>query len=186
MTKYELKHGENYSYVENVLSDDEIKYLMNHWDNIDIGTVLIGTNGWDVWSDKKTVIDINSRYVEIVGIPKHNIDFLSEKIKTIFSLVVDYDFGIEGPHYFTKYPTGGFHSRHKDGGTHNNVTRDKVITIQLTDENEYEGGDLIINGEMAPRSKGTFILYSGMDPHEVTKVTEGERYSITECAGERE
>jgi hypothetical protein len=185
MTKYELKHGENYSYVENVLSDDEIKYLMNHWDNIDIGTILIGTNEWDVWSPKKTIIDKGYRLVEIVGVQKNTIDFLSEKIINIFNLIIDYDFGIEGPHYFTKYPTGGFHSLHRDGGTHNDVTRDKVITIQLTDENQYKGGDLIINGEMAPRSKGTFILYSGMDPHEVTKVTEGERYSITECAGER-
>ncbi len=185
MSKYELKHGENYSYVENVLSDDEIKYLMNHWDNIDISTILTGSYEWDVWSPNKTIIDKGHRLVEIVGIPKHNIGFLSEKIKTIFSLVVDYDFGIEGPHYFTKYPTGGFHTPHKDGGTYNDVTRDKVITIQLTDENEYKGGDLIINGEMAPRSKGTFIVYSGMDLHEVTKVTKGERFSITECAGER-
>ena len=51
MTDYELKHGENFSYVENVLSDTEIDILMNYWENIDIGTVLIGTNEWDVWSD---------------------------------------------------------------------------------------------------------------------------------------
>lgn len=186
MTDYELKHGENFSYVENVISNEEIDILMNYWGNIDIGTVLIGTNQWDVWSPKKTVIDKDFRLVEIVGIPKNKISFLSEKIKTIFSIVVDYDFGIEGPHYFTKYTTGGFHTLHVDGGTYNNVTRDKVITIQLTDGQEYEGGDLIINGEVAPRKKGTFILYSGMDPHEVTEVTKGERFSITECAGERE
>jgi len=184
MSKYELKHRENFSYVENVISDEEINILMNHWMGIEIGDV-IDKGFWDVWSPKKTHINQPNRHVEIVGIPVDSIKFLSDKIKSIFSLILKYDFGIEGPHYFTKYPTGGFHSKHTDLGVHNGVKRNKVITIQLTDGDDYIGGDLIINEEIAPRTKGTFILYNGNDPHEVTKVTEGVRFSITECAGEK-
>jgi hypothetical protein len=185
MVDYILNHGENFSYVENVISDEEIDILMNHWGKLEFGHELIDDNKWDVWSPYKTSILHQLRKVEIVGLPVDDIPFITKKIKEVFSLILDYDFNIEGPHYFTKYPTGGFHSLHRDGGIHNDVTRDKVITIQLTDENQYEGGDLIINGEIAPRSKGTFIIYSGNDPHEVTKVTRGHRYSITECAGKK-
>ena len=184
MSKYNLKHGEHFSYIENVISDEEIDRLMNHWENIDIGEVIDYAN-WDVWSPKKTYIKHPLRHVEIVGVPVGGIEFLSDRIRSIFSLTLKYDFGIEGPHYFTKYPTGGFHAEHTDFGVHNGVERNAVITIQLTDSNDYTGGDLVINGESAPRTKGTFILYNGNDPHEVTKVTDGIRFSITECAGEK-
>lgn len=184
MINYELKHGDNFSYVENVFSRGQIQYLLDYWKTIEVGEVLIGSNEWDVLSPNKTSINTYLRDVVIVGIPIDKIPFLSNKIKDIFSMVVDYGFGIEGPHYFTYYNTNGFHSEHTDFGVHNNVLRDKVITIQLTDGDNYEGGDLIINGEVAPRDIGTFIIYSGNDPHEVTEVTRGNRYSITECAGE--
>lgn len=184
MTDYELKHGENFSYVENVLSDTEIDYLLHYWEGIELRHQLIGTNEWDVWSPYKSSVSHAGREVEIFGLPVDEIPFISEKIKNVFSIILDYEFGIEGPHYFTYYPLSGFHGLHKDGGVHNDVRRDKVVTIQLTNGENYEGGDLIINGEVAPRDKGTFILYSGMDFHEVTKVTKGHRFTITECAGE--
>jgi hypothetical protein len=185
MKDYNIKHGDNFSYVENVISNDEINQLMEHWNNTFTRDILTDSNEWDTKSPYKTLIDISGRNVEILGIPEYTFKFLSEKIKEVFSLVIDTDFGIEGPHYFTKYPVGGHHSIHTDYGTYNGVVRDKVITIQLTDGTDYQGGDLIIKGEVAPRSRGTFILYDGGDPHEVTKVTKGQRFSITECAGEK-
>lgn len=184
MSKYTLKYGENFSYVENVISDEEIDKLMDHWMGIDVGEVIEHAN-WNVWSPKKTNIKHPLRHVEIVGVPVGSIDFLSDKIRSVFALILKYDFGIEGPHYFTKYPMGGFHAEHTDFGVHNGVERNAVITIQLTDGNDYTGGNLVINGEIAPRTKGTVILYDGNDLHEVTKVTKGIRFSITECAGEK-
>ena len=181
---YALKTRDNFSYVEGVISDEEIDILMKYWESIDTSPEIMDSNMWDVRSTRKTVIHSIPRRVEIVGIPVDAIGFLSEKIESVFSMYSDYKFGIEGPHYFTKYPTGGYHTLHIDEGIYNNVKRDMVITIQLSDGKEYSGGDLIINGEVAPRSKGTFILYRGTDPHEVTVIDSGERFSITECAGE--
>lgn len=185
ISNYELKHGDNFSYVENVLTDSEIDYLLHHWEKLEFGHELIDDNKWDVWSPYKTSIFHQLREVEIVGLPIDDIPFITKKIKEVFSLILDYDFDIEGPHYFTSYPLNGFHGNHKDFGIHNGVHRDKVITVQLTDGDDYDGGDLIINEEVSPRGKGTFIIYSGNDPHEVTKVTRGHRYSITECAGKK-
>ena len=169
----------NFVQVNNVFSDKEIELLLDRWESI---PVLHQSNGnWDTLSEGKTEIKSHNREVEIVGIPDGEIKFLSEKIRNVFSFVLDEEFGVEGPHYFTKYNVGGFHGEHTDLGVVNGVKRDRVITIQLNDN--YEGGELILGGEVAPKSKGSVIIYRGDMVHEVTRVTSGERFVITECAG---
>jgi hypothetical protein len=174
---------EDFIYYNNIFSDDEINELMLYWSTIDI-KYHSDKNIWDTSSEFKTKIESQIRNVEIVGISIDKIPFLTKRIFESFSRIIN-DFSMEGPHYFTRYPLGGFHSSHIDSGIINNVSRDKVITIQLSDENSYEGGDLIINGIKAPRTKGSIILYNGNVLHEVTPVTKGDRFAITECAGER-
>lgn len=170
--------------INNVFTNDEIDILMDYWYQIEIKH-HIETNLWNTLSEFKTKIQCPSRNVEIVGIPLDTIPFLTKKINQSFSNVLSGDFGLEGPHYFTKYPTGGFHSEHKDFGVINGVSRNKVVTIQLTDGDSYIGGDLIINGKVVTRNKGSVIIYNGSDKHEVTPVTDGVRFSITECAGDK-
>jgi PKHD-type hydroxylase len=56
------------------------------------------------------------------------------------------------------------------------------MTIQLTDPDEYEGGDLqfMINQRVvtAPREKGTIIVFPSFILHRVTEITKGTRESI--------
>ena len=184
MSNLLIQHSSNFSYITNVFDDDEIEILHQHWEKIPI-LHNNDKNYWDKLSEGKTKIVSSVRNVEIVGIPVNKFDFLSEKIEYIFSLFIDGEFGIESPHYFTKYPTGGYHKKHQDNRIVNNVIRSKVITIQISDENSYNGGELVINGEVAPKYKGCVIIYNSHDFHEVTTVTKGVRYSITECAGEK-
>jgi hypothetical protein len=169
----------NFVRVKNVFSNEEIELLLDKWESIPI--LHQSNRKWDTLSKGKTEIKSHNRKVEIVGIPDGEIKFLSEKIRDVFSFVLEGEFGIEGPHYFTKYNVGGFHKPHTDLGTVNEVERNKVITIQLNDD--YEGGELIIGGEIAPKDKGSVIIYKGDMTHGVTKVTRGERFVITECAG---
>lgn len=173
----------DFIYFNNIFSDNEIDELISYWSTIDVKHHS-DKNIWNTSSEFKTKIESQNRNVEIVGIPIDKIPFLTNRIKESFSRIIN-DFGLEGPHYFTKYPLGGFHSSHIDSGIINGVSRDKVITIQLSDEDSYEGGDLIINGTKTPRTKGSIILYNGNVLHEVTPITKGERFAITECAGER-
>ena len=63
------------------------------------------------------------------------------------------------------------------GKTH----RYKTVLIQLSDENDYEGGDLVCNygGEMIlPRGQGAAIAYPSYALHGVKPVTKGTRYSL--------
>lgn len=76
----------------------------------------------------------------------------------------------------------GHYDFHMDIGNSNMSTRKISVSIQLTDENDYEGGDLEImtcrEVVKAPREKGTIILFPSYFVHRVTNVTKGQRQSL--------
>ena len=79
-------------------------------------------------------------------------------------------------------PKGEFYKMHMDFGPDIHMTRKLSITVQLSDENSYDGGDLIIyySGEhyIAPKAKGTVIVFDSRLTHEVTPIIKGERHSL--------
>tara|TARA_B100001250_G_scaffold191211_1_gene164313 strand:- start:270 stop:944 length:675 start_codon:yes stop_codon:yes gene_type:complete len=90
----------------------------------------------------------------------------------------------------TKYKKGDYYKKHIDFGFDRDQlahTRKLSSTLQLSDSNEYEGGDFILHIDgfvqhesvvKVPRSKGTLIVFDSRVPHEVTPVTSGNRYSV--------
>jgi PKHD-type hydroxylase len=55
------------------------------------------------------------------------------------------------------------------------------MSLQLSDPNDYEGGDLVIHtgiSETLPKQKGMAIFFPSYTLHEVIPVTKGERYSL--------
>ncbi len=71
---------------------------------------------------------------------------------------------------------------HLDFGIGAASNRKLSIVIQLSDPDDYEGGDLefrINNTTVkAPRDKGTAIIFPSFIMHRVTKITKGTRYSM--------
>ena len=83
----------------------------------------------------------------------------------------------------SKYSVGEFYGEHRDFGTNDDsITRKLSLTVQLSDEDSYEGGDLIFfNGSIkdkAPRGKGSVIVFDSRLFHEITPVIKGTRYSL--------
>ena len=92
----------------------------------------------------------------------------------------------------SKYSKDDFYQRHIDYGEGKSLTRKLSLTIQLSDENDYEGGDLkfytgIWNPRIetseetyaqASRGKGSVIVFDSRSIHEVTPITSGTRYSL--------
>ena len=85
----------------------------------------------------------------------------------------------------SRYSEGKFYKKHRDYTNtreSNAFTRKLSITVQLSDENDYEGGDLIFynssDNNKAPRGKGSVIVFDSRLYHEVTPVTKGVRYSL--------
>ena len=66
------------------------------------------------------------------------------------------------------------------------VHRKLSMTIQLSDDNDYEGGDFIFQKNLIDippdskklRAKGTILVFPSFLPHAVTPVTKGERKSL--------
>ena len=174
-------HNSSYLVKYNFLTVDEVDSLLDYWNSISEVSIL-SNNSWDM--DRKVINDISikGRKVRITGVQKELFKTISNKIESLFKSVLGVDASVEYPHYLAEYSQGSFHGLHYDK-LPEMWFRDKVVTIQLSDSNEYEGGDLIIGDEIAPRDKGCAIIYNGKDLHQVTKVTKGTRFSLTECAG---
>ena len=87
---------------------------------------------------------------------------------------------------FSKYNEGCFYGKHTDYGDNDaHRTRKLSLSLQLSDENEYEGGELILYNHLnnnniitACKSKGSLIVFDSRIAHEVTTVTSGTRYSL--------
>ena len=63
------------------------------------------------------------------------------------------------------------------------LVRKLSFTLQLSDPDEYEGGNVQLLNDggkkyIAPRQRGTIVLFDSRTPHRVLKVTKGTRRSI--------
>jgi len=83
---------------------------------------------------------------------------------------------------FTKYEApGGYYGKHVDAAGTVPV-RKLSFTLQLSDPNEYEGGDLCLYFNDEPirvnRKQGFVAVFPSWALHEVEPVTKGTRYSL--------
>lgn len=96
-----------------------------------------------------------------------------------------YHFDLRGfmePLQLAQYGIGDFFDWHLDFGIGESSTRKLSLSIQLSEPEEYEGGDLEfrINNKVvkAPRTAGTAIIFPSFIMHRVTEITKGHRHSI--------
>jgi len=77
-----------------------------------------------------------------------------------------------------KYKIGSFFKKHKDNNIESTKHRKQSVVIQLSEESDYEGGELIISNKVANKTIGNTIVFDSGLIHEVTKLTKGTRYSF--------
>ena len=68
-----------------------------------------------------------------------------------------------------------------DSGPGTPTTRKLSVSVQLSDENDYEGGQLLINdGNVLAASleQGSINVFPSYLQHTVTEVTKGNRWAI--------
>ncbi len=82
---------------------------------------------------------------------------------------------------FTKYVDGDVIHWHIDTGTDVASTRKISLSVQLSAPTEYEGGTFEMFPEGEPtfaRNQGSVIVFPSYLTHRVTRITNGERYSL--------
>ena len=84
---------------------------------------------------------------------------------------------------FTEYPEGGFYDWHMDTDVnmqHEPPVRKISMTLLLSPENQFEGGDLelMTPGKKANMKQGHAILFASFLNHRIAPVTRGVRQSL--------
>jgi PKHD-type hydroxylase len=98
---------------------------------------------------------------------------------------------VTDPIHYVIYPEDGGHlDWHMDVGAFNVNRRKLAMTVQLSDPNEYEGGDLQIwGGGQEPlsvkRNKGDVTVFPTFLLHRVTPITRGQRKILVFWTGGR-
>lgn len=167
----------NYYYFEKAFNDDEIKKIIELSKKYKSNDGCVGEN-----------VDYSYRRSNITWIPQ---TAESENIYTkIFELVKKanknmWNFNLT--HFKEQLQLGeyieneGHYDWHMDVGA-NSSTRKLSVSIQLSEPEEYEGGDLnfFINRETltAPKTKGTVIIFPSFFMHKVAMVRKGVRKSL--------
>lgn len=89
------------------------------------------------------------------------------------------------PLQFSRYESGKYYNNHIDFTLNPNTfshTRKLSLSLQLSNEDDYVGGDLILampDGEVKiSRKKGTIVVFDSRIIHRVTTVESGTRYSL--------
>jgi PKHD-type hydroxylase len=86
---------------------------------------------------------------------------------------------------FAKYSVGDGFGWHLDAGGGQTSTRKLSMSVQLSDGEEYAGGDLefcACSQLEARRRRGTIIVFPSFLAHQVTPVTQGTRCSLVAWA----
>ena len=78
---------------------------------------------------------------------------------------------------FIQYNKGDYFEPHTDTPYSTDPSTHRIYTliIQLSDTNEYSGGDLKVEGEVGLRSRGAVTIFRSNKVHELTKVFSGQR-----------
>ena len=167
------------------------------------------TNLFAFWNDAfskeecQTIIDIAKDKGLIKGTTKGKSDVRDSKISWLYPIddmdwafrrVTDitlnlnerffkFDlFGINEGFQFTNYEApSGKYGKHVDRGI-NLPVRKLSISIQLSNPEKYEGGELYLydydKGTVMDKTQGTLIIFPSYVLHEVTPVTKGTRNSL--------
>ena len=174
----------NYYWFKEGFSLDEIKSIE------DISTDFPFEEATTVSSDSNIEFGLNEE------VRKSQIKWLLLNSKTdwIYNKIVDmaieanttWEFNlhsiIDSIQYTEYYEGGGHYDWHVDIGPQNISHRKVSVTIQLSDSDEYEGGDLELwsgsGYHIMPRGKGVSTFFPSFTMHRITPVTKGTRKSL--------
>ena len=184
-----LNDPQNYYWYKHGFSKEELEKVYNGVSSLPFeGATLLGNQ--DVNEIKKI------RSSSVKWIPKNDewmwlYNKLMDMAMTANEALWNFDL-ISAPELiqYTEYydVEGGHYSWHQDIGIGSGSHRKVSITVQLSEANEYEGGDLEMwkGGDdyvTAERGAGVVFIFPSYMMHRVTKVTRGTRRSFVLWVG---
>lgn len=182
--------------VYNFLTDEEINVILNSVDKTKLSSgKLMEEQSKPSYLQYETKPDVNNDHrksnIAWINYNKTNIP-LKNIFKKIYNQIIEVNetqFGFDltdvEPFQFTSYLVGEYYKQHLDLDNNlnaGNLQRKLSFSIQLSDENDYEGGELCCYIQTDPivasKQKGSVTFFPSFLLHEVKEVTKGHRYSL--------
>jgi PKHD-type hydroxylase len=165
-----------------LLNDEQCDHIINSVSTLNLEQAKVG-NGQDA-----TVKPIRNNKVAWLPMEANSgyytlYQACARAVETINASFFQYDLlGMETLQ-FASYDSNGSHfDKHVDNGLSTPVIRKLTFSIQLSDENSYTGGDLILYAgntpTVLPRTRGVVSFFPSWTLHEVTPITSGVRNSL--------
>lgn len=174
----------NYVYWENGFSDDDIKEVIRIGESLELSDATVGSD------TPQGIVDEKIRTSKVSWIHYNQTsDFLFNKLGYIARSLNGQFFGFDlygfgEPMQYTVYHSEGnnHYDWHMDKGMKNHSPRKLSMVLQLSDPNEYEGGELeiFVSNETIKleKRKGLVWAFPSYIMHRVTPVTKGIRKSL--------
>jgi|TARA_R100000808_G_scaffold8057_1_gene23057 PKHD-type hydroxylase len=186
-----------YYYFENAFTDEEIKLIQEEAEKVPPQVGKTGKDGSTSEVFRKSEIRwLNGNQPYTDGDTVHHGDDFIWLYKKLWTMVEEanrnvWNFNLSHGRdaiQHTIYREGGGHyDWHMDCGAGMQRQRKVSLTVQLTDGDDYEGGELQLwRGQSslnAPRGKGTVVIFPSYMMHRVTEVTKGTRESLVLWVG---
>lgn len=174
-----IDHVEDYVCIDNFLNNEEVAEVIKHSRKYKLQSSTL-VNDISV----KEIRDSSSVFIAPQGI-----EWLFRKLSLACHELNDkyfrFDiFGFIEGLQFTEYVAPSQHYNFHIDKLRNNRVRKLSVILQLTDEHDYEGGNLELhlgndnNLFKAHRNKGALIMFPSYILHRVTPVTQGKRNSL--------
>jgi len=190
-TSYAFNQAENspqdYYWFQNAFSEEELTRLY------DLLESLQYQDATTIGNQDEKISEVRSS--KIKWIPQtNNWQWLYQKL---FNMIEEangtlWNFDLFGTNEFIQYTEylasdQGHYDWHQDIGPGGPSLRKVSLVVQLTDAEEYEGGDLQIwpggNIWTVPKGKGNVAIFPSYMMHRVTPMTSGVRKSLVLWAG---
>ena len=186
-----------YYYFENAFTDEEIKLIQEEAEKVPPQVGKTGKDGSTSEVFRKSEIRwLNGNQPYTDGDTVHHGDDFIWLYKKLWTMVEEanrnvWNFNLSHGRdaiQHTIYREGGGHyDWHMDCGAGMQRQRKGSLTVQLTDGDDYEGGELQLwRGQSslnAPRGKGTVVIFPSYMMHRVTEETKGTRESLVLWVG---
>jgi predicted 2-oxoglutarate/Fe(II)-dependent dioxygenase YbiX len=154
-----------------LLSPNECEYIKTYFTN---GVETFGKEYCPLVRNGKELIvrrDVKSNYQDIND--SYFLSFILSKILPIGISSISI-----GSVKIIKYKTGDYFAPHTDFSIYDEGVLKSTLIIQLSDESDYTGGVLLVNGVPQSKMQGSYSLFDSDIVHEVTEMKSGFRYVL--------
>jgi PKHD-type hydroxylase len=178
----EIGSTESWAYQHELFTSDEIDQIHNIAAAYELNQGEVGS-GKDVEQDTSIR---NSNIAFLRSSDKENnwiFERITRSVININQQFWNFDLKRIETLQYSEYSIGQFYKEHVDimYQSPNHAIRKLSFTLQLTDPEEYEGGDVILKGGTPAaihKKKGTISFFPSYTLHEVTPVTKGTRHAL--------